>query len=183
MSPLRWTLVALLVASTVVFDLGVIAERSGTDTHTEPAAAHATEAGGEAAEPEGAHHPSAESSVTASGEAAHADERERLLGVDAESTPLVVLAALAGLTLAAVAASRLGATRGFLRVVVIVGVTWAALDLREVIHQLDESRTAVAVIATAVAALHLAAATISGRLASQRDSPARALSRSGATRR
>ena len=47
MSPLRQTLVALLVASTALFAVGVIAERSSTDTHTEPAAAHTSETGGD----------------------------------------------------------------------------------------------------------------------------------------
>jgi hypothetical protein len=36
-----------------------------------------------------------------------------------------------------------------------------------VAHQLDESRTGVAVVAMAVAALHLTVAAISGRLATQ----------------
>jgi hypothetical protein len=37
----------------------------------------------------------------------------------------------------------------------------------EVIHQADESRTGVAVIATCVAILHLAVAAVAGRLAAQ----------------
>ena len=114
MSPLRWTLVALLVASTALFAVGVIAERSSKDTHTEPAAAHAEEPGGESGEPAGAHGEGGGSEATTSGETGHVepatehDERERLLGVDVESTPLVVLAALAGLALTALAASRIG---------------------------------------------------------------------------
>jgi hypothetical protein len=173
MSPLRWTLVALLVASTALFAVGVIAERSSTDTHTEPAAAHAAEAGGERGEPAGAHNEGRASEATASGDAGHVEsatehaEGERLLGVDVESTPLVVLAVLAGLALAALAASRIGLLRGFLLTVVVIGLALRALDIREVVHQLDESRTGVAVIAIAVAALHLAAAAISGRLATQ----------------
>jgi hypothetical protein len=171
MSGLRWTLVVLLVGSTVLFAIGATAERSTSDTHTEPAAVHSAQTGSEAGESEGAHDEGTESSATGSGEAGHAesaagaDESERLLGVDVESTPLVVLAVLAGLTLAAVAASHLGATRGFLLAVAVIALAWAALDLREVIHQLDESRTAVAVIAMAVTALHLAVAAISARLA------------------
>ena len=173
MSPLRWTLVALLVASTALFAVGVIAERSSTDTHTEPAAAHAAETGGESGEPAGAHAEGGASEATTSGETGHVesatehDERERLLGVDVESTPLVVLAVLAGLALAALAASRIGLRRGFLLTVVVIALAWAALDIREVVHQLDESRTGIAVVALAVAALHLAAAAISGRLATQ----------------
>lgn len=170
MSPLRWMLVALLVASTALFAVGVIAERSSSDTQTEPAAAHAAETGSES---EGAHNESGESEATTSGEAGHAEsgpedaESERLLGVDVESTPLVVLAVLAGLALAALAASRIGVRRRFLLAVVVIGLAWAALDIREVVHQLDESRTWVAVVAMAVAALHLTVAAISGRLATQ----------------
>ncbi len=173
MSPLRWTLVGLLVASTALFAVGVIAERSGTDTHTAPAAAHAGDTGGESSEPAGARGEGGASEATPSGETGHVEsatehaERERLLGVDVESTPLVVLAVLAGLALAALAASRIGLRRGFLLTVVVIGVAWAALDIREVVHQLDESRTGVAVVAMAVAALHLAVAAISGRLATQ----------------
>jgi hypothetical protein len=172
-SPLRWTLIALLVASTALFAIGAIAERSSRDTHTEPAAAHAAETGGESGEPAGAHSEGGASEATASGEASHGEsgtehaESERLLGVDAESTPLVVLAVLAGLALAALAASRIGLRRGFLLTVVVIGLAWAALDIREVVHQLDESRTGVAVVAVAVAALHLTVAAISGRLATQ----------------
>jgi hypothetical protein len=170
MGPLRWTLVALLVASTALFAVGAIAERSSRDTHTEPAAAHAAETGSES---EGAHNESGESKGTASGEAGHAESgtehaaSERLLGVDVESTPIVVLAVLAGLALAALAASRIGLRRGFLLTLVVIGLAWAALDIREVVHQLDESRTGVAVVAMAVAALHLTVAAISGRLATQ----------------
>jgi hypothetical protein len=170
MSPLRWTLVALLVASTALFAVGVIAERSSSDTHSEPAAAHAAETGSES---DGAHNQSGESEATTSGEAGHAESgsehaaSERLLGVDVESTPLVVLAVLTGLALAALAASRIGVRRRFLLAVVVIGLAWAALDIREVVHQLDESRTGVAVVAMAVAALHLTVAAISGGLATQ----------------
>ena len=148
----------------------MIAERSSTDTHTEPAAAHAAETGGE---PAGAHSEGGASEATTSGETGHVEsateraERERLLGIDVESTPLVVLAVLGGLALAALAASRIGVRRGFLLTVVVIGLAWAALDIREVVHQLDESRTGVAIVAMAVAALHLAVAAISGRLATQ----------------
>jgi hypothetical protein len=173
MSPLRWALVALLVASTALFAVGAIAERSSRDTHTEPAAAHAGQTGSETGEAAGAHSEGGVPEASASGEAGHVEsgtghaEGERLFGVDVESTPLVVLAVLAGLALAALAASRIGALRGFLFIVVAIGLAWAALDIREVVHQLDESRTGVAVIAMAVAVLHLAVAAISGRLGTQ----------------
>jgi uncharacterized membrane protein YdbT with pleckstrin-like domain len=91
---MRWTLVALLTASTVLLAVGVIAERSSTDRHAEPAAARAAESRSEAAEPEDAH---------------EGDEAERLLGVEVESTPLVLLAVVGGLALAALAATSVGA--------------------------------------------------------------------------
>jgi hypothetical protein len=179
MSPSRWALVALLVASTALFAVGAIAERSSADTHTEPGATHAAETGEEGGERAGAHSDGTAhgeggtSEATAPVEAYHAGsatghaESNRLLGVDVESTPLVVLAVLAGLALAALAASRIGRARGFLFAVVVIGLAWAVLDIREVVHQLDESRTGVAVVAMAVAALHLGAAVISGQLVTQ----------------
>jgi hypothetical protein len=42
---------------------------------------------------------------------------------------------------------------------------WAALDVREFLHQLDESRSAIAAIAITVAVRHLAAAVVSAGLA------------------
>lgn len=172
MSRLRWALVALLVASTVLFAVGVIAERSDNDTHLGSAAAQIEETEEAAGEPEGVHEESGEPGageeghVETAGET-HADEDETVLGVDVESTPLVVLAVLAGLGLAALAATRFGRVRGFLLAVAVIALGWAALDVREVIHQLDESRTGVAVVAILVAVLHLAVAAVSGRLARQ----------------
>ena len=84
-----------------------------------------------------------------------------------ESTPLIVLAVLAGLGLAAAVATRLGQLRGFLLAVAVIALAWAVLDVREAVHQLDESQTGIAVLALLVAALHLAAAAVSGRLAGQ----------------
>jgi hypothetical protein len=180
MSRLRWALVALLVGSTLLFAVGVIAERSDSDTHADPASAHAVEAGGEAGEPEGAHEEAGEPGKVEP-EEGHAEtksgdthsEDERVLGVDLESTPMIVLAVLAGLGVAALTATGLGRLRGFILAVTVIALVWAALDVREVIHQLDESRTGIAVVAMTVAVLHLAAAVVSGRVARQPDSPAR----------
>jgi hypothetical protein len=177
MSRLRWTLVALLIASTALFAVGVIAERSDADEHaktenTEVRAggeqgAHAEdEAAGDA---EGAH----EEAEAPGSEATHTDEDEALLGIDLESTPLVVLAVIAGLGLAALAATGIGRLPGFLLLVAVIALVWAALDVREVLHQLDESRTGIAVVAMIVAVLHLAVAALSGRLARQRPPAAR----------
>ena len=52
-----------------------------------------------------------------------------------------------------------------LGVVAAAMLVFAALDVREVFHQVDESRTGLAVLAGVVAALHLGAATAIGLLA------------------
>jgi hypothetical protein len=166
-SRLRCTLVALLAVSTVSFAVGVAAERSDADTHA-PEAAQTEAAGAGAAETHeeaGAAESEEGHAEPASGETSSEDER--VLGIDLESTPLVVLAVLAGLGLAALGATRFGRLRGFLLAVALVALAWAALDLREVLLQLDESRTDVALVAMMVAVLHLAAAAVSGRLAQQ----------------
>jgi hypothetical protein len=156
-SPVRWALVVLLAASTILFAVGVIAERSP--------ATHAEASNGESGEAAAARDEAAES-------ASEADEDERLLGIDLESTPLVVLAVLAGLGLAVLAATRVGRASGFLLAVAVIALVWAVLDIREVAHQLDESRTGIALVAIAVAVLHLATAVISGRLGRERPSGA-----------
>jgi len=158
-SALRWTLVALLVASTALFAVGVSIERSEADKHIEPAAAQS-----EAAEPEGADEQEGETHAEPTAGETESDD-ERVLGVDLESTPLIVLAVLAGLALAALAATRFGRLRGALLAIAAIALVWAILDVREVAHQLDESRDGAALIAMTVAALHLAAAAVSGQLA------------------
>jgi hypothetical protein len=163
----RFVLAGLLAAATLLFAVGVIAERSVTDEHTGPAvSAEASEPGhteveGQAGE--GAHADEATASTPA--ESAEAG-RERVLGVDIESTPLIVLAVLAGLALSAAAATDLGRRRAFLLAVALIALAWAALDVREVLHQIDESREGIAAVAVAVAVLHLLAATVAGRRAS-----------------
>lgn len=172
-SSLRRALVALLAISTLMFAAGVIVERSVADEPPEtsgvaPDETHAEEPGdGEEGRPadvgeeEDAHGSGGEEvDATEAGE-----ERERLLGVDLESTPLVVLAVLGGLALAALAASRLGRVTAFLLVVALVALLWAAFDVREVVHQIGEQRSGVALIAVVVAVLHLTAAALAGRLA------------------
>src|SRR5262245_12813050 len=110
MSGLRLTLVALLVIATALFAAGVIAERSQTEGRTEPASVRAHQSGESAGEAEGADAEGREAHGAAEGQpsSAHSEARETLLGVDIESTPLIVLAAIAGLALAALVASPLG---------------------------------------------------------------------------
>jgi hypothetical protein len=98
--------------------------------------------------------------------AEHADEAgadegasESFFGLDYEATPFVALAAAFSLALAAAVwlrprwALMLGA-------VAVAMVVFAALDVREVVHQLDESKGGLAVLAGVVAVCHLAAAAV-----------------------
>jgi hypothetical protein len=142
---LRGVLVALIVAATAAFVTGVAIERN--DRSAEPAhhgAAEHTE--GDASEPPDA--------------ASEHDSAEELrpLGVDVEAWPFVALAAAASLALAA-ALLRLRAAAALV-VVAVAMLAFAALDVRELVHQVGENRAGLAILATAVAALHLAAATV-----------------------
>lgn len=162
---LRWLLVGLIVVATGAFVVGVALERNSEEGHDEAAevkpegSGEATEGGeGEAGHEEGAE--SADES--ASGETASAESAESgesVLGVDLESTPLVVLAALGSLALAAGVwvSPRF---RLLLAVVGVVMVAFAALDVREVALELDEDRAGLALLAGVVASLHLAAAAL-----------------------
>jgi hypothetical protein len=134
-------LACLIVAATVLFVVGVAVERGRE--HHEPAVAH-EEAGGEggAAEP----------------------AELRPLGVDVEAWPFVAAAASASLALAA-AAWRRRPSAPLLWLIALAMAAFAALDVREVLHQLDLDETGLAVLAAAVAALHLAAALLAARIA------------------
>jgi hypothetical protein len=155
MSRLRWVLVALLVASTALFAVGAIAERSTADTHPEPASVRTHERG-----------ESIEGARSEPG-ATRAESGETVLGVDVESTPLVVLAVVVGLGLAALTATRFGQLAGALWAIALIALAWAALDVREAFHQIDESRTGIALVAAAVAVLHLATAAVAAALAAR----------------
>jgi hypothetical protein len=163
-SSLRWALVALLAASTILFAVGVAIEPSDTNGGEGAAeAAHSeTDEREEAGEAVGAE--PGESAGHAEDEDEGEEGGEELLGIDLESTPLVVLAVLTGLALAALVATPIGTLRAFLILAAGVALVWAALDVREALHQIDESNTGIALIAGAVAALHLAAAATAGRL-------------------
>jgi F0F1-type ATP synthase assembly protein I len=169
---MRPVLVVLLLAATALFAVGAIAERSqvheptGAEVHTtgeaagESPAVHQQEQTETSGESNEAH---------ANGAAAetHTEASETVLGVNVESTPLIVLAVLVGLGLAALVASRFGRSPAVMIAVALIAIAWAALDVREVVHQLDESRTGIAAIAIAVAVLHLAAALLAARIAAR----------------
>jgi hypothetical protein len=148
-------LAVLIVAATITFAIGVAIERSQeSSSATGPEVSHVE---GESAEPghvEGA----------VSGEVTHTDSSEKLLGIDPESVGLVIVAVIVSLSLATAVWLRpdLG---GLLWLAALAMAVFAALDLREFIHQLDESRTGLAVLVASVTLLHAGAAVIALRLA------------------
>lgn len=199
--PLRLVVCALLIASAVLFAIGVAIERH--ETHTEgrgsPAAqlptplllADADQGKGEttigATTPQSgettarherrektrrsAHETPTERSHETKNERSHENGREsahespaqlarehrneRIFGINPESTPLVAAVVAASLALAL--ALWLRPTLLITATIIIIGLGAGAFDIREVLHQIDESRTNLIVIASIVALLHLAA--------------------------
>jgi len=104
--------------------------------------------------------PAADSEPAAGGEptAAHAAESqsENLLGINPEATGLVVIAVALSLLLAALilAAQSPMVAAG----IAVTMLAFTVLDIREVTHQLNESRSGLAALAAVVALLHLLAA-------------------------
>jgi hypothetical protein len=146
----------LLVAPTTESPAAKAAKSGG-----ESAAAKAAESGGEAAPAK---------SVESGGEsaAAHAAESPahrssevgaRILGVDTESLGLSILAVVASALLAiAVVAGVL--PRPVLALTALFGAVFAAGDIREILHQIDESNGGLAAIAGVLIALHLVVAAL-----------------------
>lgn len=148
---------ALLVVTAALFVAGVAVERSdsasetGSTTHTESAdEAHHDEAA-EHTEPGGA-----------AAESTHHDD-ERVLGLDLEAGPLVLLAALASLALAA--GLWLWGSRAIAGAAAVFASLFTVLDVAELAHHIDESRTGLAVLAGLIAVGHLLAAAASARAA------------------
>ena len=168
----------LLVVTAALFVIGVSVE---DDTHSEASEGVADQPAGqaegshvEANESEAGHEEGEESEAegsTVEGEGSGHDEEaegETVLGVDAESPAIVTMAVLASLALAAglwFTHRRLAAVA----TVVLAGL-FALFDIAEVFHQLDESRTGLAVLAVVIAVGHAAAAVLAGRSAWPRPS-------------
>jgi hypothetical protein len=175
---LRVIAALLLVLATIVFVIGAMAERSVARNGSEPSPSEAVtassneqanEASGEAAEGhvEGEAAEGAGEEAGSTHEDAHADEvakphseanetSETILGINVESTSMVAAAVLISL-LSAAALWFLG-TPPTLVVAAVVALLFAALDLREVAHQLSEGRGGLVVLALLAAVLHAGAA-------------------------
>jgi hypothetical protein len=152
---LRDLLVGLIVLSTIVFTVGSILERSTADTHApETRTQEPSHQEGEGSEGGGE---SGESSAASSVGSEEIQGGETLFGIDPESTPLVVVAFVSSLLLAAGCWLR-PAWRWLLVITALAMAVFAALDVREVVHQFDESNPALEWTALSVALLHGAAA-------------------------
>lgn len=155
-------LAGVIVAATIGFAIGVSTEKSETGSESGETAVQLEAEGAESTE-------AGESEEADAGEGAVAEseeeseESEELLGINLESTPLVVLAVVGSLALAA--AAWLRPDLGWLLLLVAAAMlAFAALDVREVFSKLDEDESGLAALAGVVAALHLVAAGIAGKM-------------------
>ena len=158
----RALLVALVFAATAAFVVGVSLERGDEAAH-HGVVAPAEEDHAEGGEGEAQHAEGGSAGAVTTAEESHAELRP--LGIDVEAWPFVTAAALASLALAAGAWLRPRLTP-LLALVVVAMLAFAALDVREVFHQADIHESALAALAGAVAALHLAAAAVAAAMAS-----------------
>jgi Flp pilus assembly protein TadB len=176
---LRALLVALIVTATAAFVVGVALERnsgeSGHEHRAEATRSTSDSSSGEARRSEAGEASHAEAGESAehrraeeAGEPASSEKDEELrpLGIDIEAWPFVTLAALTSLALAGAAWLRPQAIAVLLAVAAAM-LAFAALDVREVFHQVDESNDGLAVLAAAVAALHAAAGAIATTIAAR----------------
>jgi Flp pilus assembly protein TadB len=144
---------ALLVLATVFFVWGALSESSGHHETVHAGEATSEAASGEAGE--GHAHGDEHSS-----ELATDDEEFQPLGLDIESTPLVLAAAAVSLAIAGMVAWR--PTRGWMIAVVVLGLVFAVVEVVEVIHQADEDNTGLLLLALAACITHLLAAILAG---------------------
>ena len=167
----RLTMVVLLVGSAALFTISAPVERSGGgDTHSTATEAAATSAHDEGAEAsKGSSHDEgsearerAERSGGGTAQETGTGEERRVLGVNPESTPILAVAVLGMLLLAAAIAWR--PSRALIGAAALVALLFAVLDGVEISHQISENRAGVAVLAGLILMLH-AGATAAGVVA------------------
>jgi hypothetical protein len=152
---------ALLVAATILFVIGTSIERSQTETGEHQEANTVERPADEAAEHSEAEATEGQDNVTAEGteqDRRAGESGEELFGVNPESAGLTAVVAVLSLLLAVLLVARPG--RGLLVTVVVVGLVFAALDVREVLHQANESNAGLLVMALITGLLHLGAAVV-----------------------
>lgn len=164
----RWFVGALLIAAAALFAIGASIERNN-EMHRDEATVITSTVGEGTAPAEGSEAAeAAEASETNPIVDNHseADESadEKVLGINLESTPLVVTAVILSLALA------VATCRSNHKVLLLLTAAFAAgsatLDIAEFAHQIDRSKPSLAVLAAIIAVVHGAAAL----LAAQRSS-------------
>jgi hypothetical protein len=150
----------VILVSAGLFAVGAAIERN--NHHKESAASPSTGRAGGSTHSEGggesAAHRAAESgsgSTTASGET-HSESSEKIFGINPEATGLVIAAVVAAVLLAV--AVWFSPVPLVLLAVIAFGVVFAVFDVREVVHQANESRAGLIVIAFILTLIHLGVA-------------------------
>ena len=166
--PANRALALLIAAGAILFAIGVTLEKgeSQDESGSESATVIESEESPVEGESEGgeAH---AESSPEGSEDGEEGEEAETLLGIDVESTPLIVLAVLGSFGLAAAVWLRPDLA-AILFLAAAAMLAFAVLDVREAAAKFDESETAIGLLAALVALLHGTAAVLGFRLAGRR---------------
>ena len=151
----RLLVVVLLLLATAAFGTGVAIEKSRPG-HSGAAAAPTDPESGET-------HAEGEPTAEGTGGESHSDES--VLGIDAESTPLVILAVVASMA-AAAAVWLVGGRRSVLEVVALFCLAFATLDAVEFARKAGDE-AGIALLALAAAVLHAGAAAMAAVLASR----------------
>jgi hypothetical protein len=162
MKTLRGVLVGLIVAATVAFFIGVMIERANEGAHGGSAETPHVETGGETGDEVG------EEGGPTGSEGEATQEEGTILGIDPESIPLAIGAGVASLLLAFLVWTR-PAWRWPVAITAVAMLGFLVLDIREILHQVQESRTSVTIAATVVALLHGAAAVVAVVLLARRE--------------
>jgi len=165
----RLTVAGLLIAAAVLFGIGTSYEASRESDHHDERT-ESVELGGhgeadESAETEanaGEGHEENEGEESEHRDTEDGEESERILGIDATHPAVITLGIVASLA-AAAAVVFVRRRRVDLAVAASAGV-FSALDVAEAIHALREDKTAIAILALVIAALHLGAAILATRL-------------------
>jgi uncharacterized oligopeptide transporter (OPT) family protein len=140
---LRALLAGLLIVSAILFAVGSTLERHQHGKET-TAATHQEGSGGESGGESTAH------------AGTHREKGVTLLGINTESLGLEIAAIVASVLLAA--AAWLLRQRLVLLAILAFGLVFAAGDVRELVHQINESHAGIAAIAATLIVLHLVVA-------------------------
>jgi hypothetical protein len=165
---LRAVVAILLLVGATLFIVGVAVERTAIANESSSAAHPSSTESSHHEEGSGTEGSGTEGSGTEAGQpvtSAPESASETILGVNVESWPLAIAAAIVSIGIA-LAAWR-GRPRTILFAVAVFALAFAVLDIREVIHQASEGRTGIVVLASLIALVHLAAAALAAFVATR----------------